>query len=108
MASDSAGKFFAVTETLDTSTAAGAVSTFLLDTGTHQLVKTSGSPFATGRETVDVAFDPSGMYLYAVNRQVGTVSGFTVNRDSGLLTPVSGSPFASGDFPDALVVVKPQ
>jgi uncharacterized membrane protein len=48
------------------------------------------------------------MFVYAANRQDGTVSGFTLNRDSGKLTPVSGSPFVSGDFPDSLIVVKPE
>jgi 6-phosphogluconolactonase len=108
VAADPLRKFFAFTEILDTTTLAGGVSTFVLDAGTHQLVRTSGSPFASGQGTVDLAFDPSGMFLYAVNRQDGTVSAFTLDRDSGKLTPASGSPFVSGDFPDSLVVVKPE
>jgi 6-phosphogluconolactonase len=108
VAADPLRKFFAFTEILDTTTLAGGVSTFILDAGTHQLVRTSNSPFASGQGTVDLAFDPSGMFLYALNRQDGTVSGFTLDRDSGKLTPVSGSPFVSGDFPDSLVVVKPE
>ena len=108
VAADPLRKFFAFTERLDTTTLAGGVSTFVLDASTHELVRTGGSPFASGQGTVDLAFDPSGMFVYAANRQDGTVSGFTLNRDSGKLMPVSGSPFSSGDFPDSLVVVKPE
>jgi 6-phosphogluconolactonase len=108
VAADPLRKFFAFTERLDTTTLAGGVSTFVLDASTHQLVRTGGSPFPSGQGTVDLAFDPSGMFVYAANRQDGTVSGFTLNRDSGKLTPVSGSPFVSGDFPDSLIVVKPE
>jgi 6-phosphogluconolactonase len=107
VATDPSRKFFGVTE-VDTTTQAGGVSTFVLDASTHQLVRTSGSPFASGQGTVDLAFDPSGMFVYAANRQDGTVSGFALDRDSGKLTLVSGSPFSSGDFPDSLIVVKPE
>ena len=107
VAADPLGTYFAVTETLDPTTLAGGVSTFLLNSGTHEVDKTSGSPFAAGHGTLDVAFDPGGSFLYAVNRQDGNVSGFAVDRASGALTAVSGSPFAAGAFPDSLVVVKP-
>jgi 6-phosphogluconolactonase (cycloisomerase 2 family) len=114
IAADPLGKFFAVTEETDTTTFASGVSTFVLDSATHELVKTSGSPFSSGSMTIDVAFDPSGSYLYAVNRQdvsgsgSGTVSGFVVDRLSGALKPVPGVRFGAGDFPDALTVVKPR
>jgi 6-phosphogluconolactonase (cycloisomerase 2 family) len=108
IAADPMGKFFAVTEETDTTTFASGVSTFLLDSSTHELVKTSGSPFPSGPMTIDVAFDPSGNFLYAVNRQDGTVSGFIVDRGSGALKPVPGTHFAAGDFADSLTVVQPR
>lgn len=114
VAADPMGKFFAVTEETDTTTFAGGVSMFLLNDATHELDKISGSPFSSGLGTVDVAFDPSGAYVYAVNRQDvtasghGTVSGFVVDRASGMLQPVPGTHFATGDFPASLAVVQPK
>jgi len=109
VASDPQGNFFAVTETVDSTSSAGAVSTFLLDNSTHELIETSGSPFPAGHGTIDLGFDPSGAYLYAVNRQDGSVSGFVLDRSSGALTAIQDSPFSTaGDFPDGIVVVKPQ
>ena len=105
---DPLGKYFAVSEIVDQSTQAGAVSTFYLNPDTHELEKTSGSPFASGKGTIDVSFDPSGSYLYSVNRQEKTVSGFALDRSSGKLTPVSQTPFPVGDFPDGIVIVKGQ
>jgi len=108
VAADPLGNFFAVTEMTDSTTFAGGVSTFVLDSGTHELMKTDGSPFAAGHMPLDVAFDSSGTFVYTVNRQDATISGFAVDRSSGKLTPVPGSPNATGDFPNSLVVVKPQ
>lgn len=107
VAADPLGSFFAVTERLDPNTLAGGVSTFLLDSATHQVNKISGSPFIAGHGTTAVAFDPSGTHIYAANRQDATVSAFVIDRKAGSLTPVSGSHIGTGDFPDALVVVNP-
>ena len=108
IAADPLGTFFAATEVTDTNTLAGGVTTLRIDAATHILVKTSGSPFASGRLPVDVVFEPGGKYAYAVNRSDGNVAGFTLDRASGSLTLVPGAHFASGDFPNALTVVKPR
>jgi DNA-binding beta-propeller fold protein YncE len=114
VAADPLGKFFAVTEETNTTTLASGVSMFVLSDATHELEKVSGSPFSSGLGTVDVAFDPSGSYVYAVNRQDattsghGTVSGFVVDRASGVLSAVPGMRFATGDFPASLAVVQPK
>jgi len=66
------------------------------------LTSISGSPFATGQGTFDVAVDNAGKYVYAANRQDGTISGFSIGT-GGTLTALSGSPYASGSLPTSLV-----
>lgn len=106
IAADPLGTFFAATDIIDRATWASGVSTYLLNASTHELEKTSGSPFPAGAGTIDVAFDPTGSFVYAANRQDKTVSGFVLDRSSGKLTTVPQSPFPAGEFPDAIVVVK--
>lgn len=62
----------------------------------------SGSPFATGQGTFDVAVDASGKYVYAANRADGTISAFSIGVGNAL-TALSGSPFASGKIVSSLV-----
>ena len=62
----------------------------------------SGSPFATGQGTFDVAADNAGKFVYAANRTDGTITGFSVGT-GGALTVLSGSPFATGTLPTSLV-----
>ena len=107
IAVDPLGSFFAATEITDSGTLAGGVSTMLFNSATHELNKTTGSPFPSGAGPIDVVFDPGGKYVYAVNRQENTVTGFALDRNSGKLTPIPGVRFATGDFPDALAVAKP-
>ena len=57
----------------------------------------SGSPFATGLGTFDVAVDATNKYVYAANRTDGNITGFSVGTD-GALTALTGSPFASGNL----------
>lgn len=66
------------------------------------LIPISGSPFATGQGTFDVAVDGSGKYVYAANRKDGTISGFSIGS-GGVLTALNGSPFASGALVTSLV-----
>ena len=63
----------------------------------------TGSPFAAGSGTFDVALDNTGTYVYAANRTDGTISGYTIvpsatNTAALSLTPLSGSPYPSGSF----------
>ena len=62
----------------------------------------SGSPFATGQGTFDVAVDSTGKYVYAPNRGDKTITGFSLGT-GGALTALSGSPFATGTLPSSLV-----
>ena len=107
IAADPQGAFFAATEVTDTGTLAGGASILSLNAGTHELNKVAGSPFASGRGPIDLAFEPGGKYLYVVNRQENSVSAFVLDRSTGKLAPVSGVRFSVGDFPDSLAVVKP-
>lgn len=61
----------------------------------------TGSPFAAGLGTYDLAFDGTGNYLYAANRSAGTISGYTVGGTGGL-TALSGSPYAAGSLVSSL------
>jgi 6-phosphogluconolactonase (cycloisomerase 2 family) len=40
-----------------------------------------------------VTIDPSGLFLYASNRNSCNISGFAIDQNTGALTPISGSPF---------------
>lgn len=62
----------------------------------------TGSPFATGLGTFDVAVDASGKYVYAANRADGTISAFSIGAGNAL-TALSGSPFVSGKIVSSLV-----
>ncbi len=66
------------------------------------LTAVTGSPFATGLGTFDVAVDATDSYVYAANRSDGTISGFSIVK-SGALTPLSGSPYSSGSTVSSLV-----
>jgi 6-phosphogluconolactonase (cycloisomerase 2 family) len=56
-----------------------------------------GSPpgtYATGSQSVGVAADPLGRFVYVANLGSGAgVSGFTINPGNGQLTLINGSPF---------------
>jgi 6-phosphogluconolactonase (cycloisomerase 2 family) len=105
---DPLGNFFAVTEVTDSSTQAGGISTLSLTTaGGTQLVKTTGSPFASGHLPTGAAFDPVGKFIYAINSIDDNIAGFNLDRGSGKLTPIAGSPFAASAFPISVTVVKP-
>lgn len=66
------------------------------------LQPSTGSPFATGQGTFDVAVDATNRFVYTANRTDGTISGFAILA-GGTLTPLSGSPFQSGKLVTSLV-----
>jgi len=79
----------------------GGLAVYTIGT-TGVLSPVSGSPFATGLGTFDVAVDASDKYVYAANRSDGTISAFSIGTSSAL-TALSGSPFASGKLVTSLV-----
>jgi 6-phosphogluconolactonase (cycloisomerase 2 family) len=84
------------------------ITTFTLNTGTGALTL-QGSAVLTGCLTacpnpgpIDVKIDPSGKFLYAINKLDGSVSSFTVN--AGVLTLTGTYPITSGAVPVSLAV----
>ena len=75
------------------------VSAYTIDAGTGTLTAIPGSPFVAGPDPNFVAVDPTGKFVYVVNRDDGTVSVYTVNTSTGALTAISGSPFSVGPNP---------
>lgn len=74
--------------------AGGGVAVYTIGAG-GALSAVTGSPFAAGMGTFDVALDSTGKYVYAANRSDGTISGYAIGT-GGVLTALSGSPYASG------------
>ncbi|HZY63361.1 MAG TPA: beta-propeller fold lactonase family protein [Edaphobacter sp.] len=54
-----------------------------------------GSPFDSGGQAYSIAFDHTGKYVYAANRQNGTIYGYSIGIGP-TLTALDGSPYASG------------
>lgn len=51
-----------------------------------------------------LAIDPSGRYLYVLNRSSNSISAFTVNWKTGALEPVVSSPFRTDAKPGSIEV----
>jgi 6-phosphogluconolactonase (cycloisomerase 2 family) len=87
--------------------AAGSASTvagFTID-ATGVLTPIPGTPFPTGGTGANFAtVDPTGKFLYVVNRDNDNVAGFAIDQTSGALTAVPGSPFLTGDQPIAVTL----
>jgi hypothetical protein len=90
----------------------------LVNDGAGNLSPIAGSPFLTGGTGVgtaatdadfdsdgEIAINPEGTLLYAVNGHSNTIAGFTINSD-GTLTKLSGSPYASGGPQPASIAYK--
>ncbi|HKS72346.1 MAG TPA: beta-propeller fold lactonase family protein [Terriglobales bacterium] len=90
----------------------------LVNDGAGNLSPIAGSPFLTGGTGVgtaatdadfdsdgEIAINPEGTLLYAVNGDSNTFAGFTLNAD-GSLTALSGSPWASGGPQPASIAYK--
>lgn len=90
----------------------------LVNDGAGNLSAIAGSPFLTGGTGVgtaatdadfdsdgEIAINPEGTLLYAVNGDSNTVAGFTINAN-GSLTALSGSPYASGGPQPASIAYK--
>jgi 6-phosphogluconolactonase len=84
-----------------TTSANNKIAAFAIDPSSGTLTAVPGSPFATGRDPLYMAFVPVTLvglqaFLYTANVQDDTISAFTANDNTGVLTPVSGSPYAAG------------
>lgn len=58
-----------------------------------------GSPFATGKEPLALAVEPTGHFVYVANAGSDNVSVFRIHRKTGALISIPGSPFKTGRRP---------
>jgi DNA-binding beta-propeller fold protein YncE len=80
----------------------GTVSAFSINNG--NLAAIAETP--AGAHPFGLAFDPSGQFLYVVNKADNTISGFAVNSASGTLSPLAGFPVQEGaNAPTDIVIV---
>lgn len=63
-----------------------------------------GSPFAAGKEPVDVEVEPTGRFAYVANAGSNNVSAYRIHHHTGALSELPGSPFDAGEHPVALLV----
>lgn len=88
-----------------TNVQAGTVTAFSMTNG----ALSSMGDVATGAHPFGVALDPSGQFLFVVNKVDNTISAYTVNSTTGMVTPISGSPFSGNlNAPTDIVVVAKQ
>lgn len=82
---------------------------FALDSGGPPTTALPGSPWLEGTNTTtsNAAIDPSGRFLYAVNRQTNAITGFAIDAASGALTRLPTAPFPTGgSLPQHLAITK--
>jgi DNA-binding beta-propeller fold protein YncE len=88
-----------------TNVQAGTVSAFRMSNG----VLSSVAEVPTGQHPFGVALDPTGGFLFVVNKADNTISAFSVNSTSGAVSAVGGSPFSGGlNAPTDIVVMARQ
>lgn len=75
-----------------TNVQAGTVSVFK---ATNGMLSSIGEAPA-GQHPFGVALDPSGTFLFVVNKVDSSISAYSVNSVTGMVAPLSGSPFFGG------------
>ncbi|HKC44301.1 MAG TPA: beta-propeller fold lactonase family protein [Burkholderiales bacterium] len=95
-----AGFVYVTNETSET------VSVYAIDAGTGALTPVAGSPFATGKQPLGIAADPSGKFAYVANSSPisNSVSAYTIDARSGALADIPGQVFAAGSGPASVAV----
>jgi len=88
-----------------TNVQAGTVSAFRMSNG----VLSSVAEVPTGQHPFGVALDPTGGFLFVVNKADNSISAFSVNSSSGVVSAIGGSPFSGGlNAPTDIVVMARQ
>lgn len=88
-----------------TNVQAGTVTAFSIANGALSPI----GDVATGAHPFGVALDPSGGFLFVVNKVDNSISAYTVNSSTGMVTPISGSPFSGNlNAPTDIVVIAKQ
>ena len=108
VAADPQGQFFAITEITDTTNFNGGLSLLKLNSVNGEYTKVNFAPFGSGGAPLDLAFEPTGKFVYTVFHNDGTVGGFVLDRNANTLTAIPAKPFTSGDNPVSLTVVQPR
>ena len=108
VAADPQGQFFAITEITDTTNFSGGLSLLKLNSVNGEYTKVNSAPFGSGGAPLDLAFEPTGKFVYTVFHNDGTVGGFVLDRNAGTLTAIPAKPSMSGDNPVSLTVVQPR
>jgi 6-phosphogluconolactonase len=97
LAVDPADKFL-----FSTNVQAGTVSVSNIDSGNLTTI----AEVPTGAHPFGVAVDPTGHFLYVVNKVDNSISGFALNSATGALSPIPGFPVGEGaNAPTDIVIV---
>ncbi|HWG40693.1 MAG TPA: beta-propeller fold lactonase family protein, partial [Candidatus Acidoferrales bacterium] len=63
----------------------------------------------TGQHPFGVALDPTGTFLFVVNKVDNSVSAFSVDATTGMVSSLSGSPFSGSlNAPTDILVIASQ
>ena len=85
---------------------ANSISSFTISNG---VLTQAAGPIPTGQHPFGVAADPSGKFVYVVNKLDNNIAAFSVDTMTGALAPLANSPFpAGGSEPVGIVIVRPQ
>jgi DNA-binding beta-propeller fold protein YncE len=105
VAVDPRGKFLYVTNSLDSSVTAYAITVATgVPTVANTLTGNTGN--ATDTQPVAVAVDPAlGRFVYTANYLGDSVSGFRLDPTAGSISPTQATPYPTGSNPAALVVI---
>ncbi|MEQ1846281.1 MAG: beta-propeller fold lactonase family protein [Nitrospira sp.] len=92
MATHPTGRFLYMTSSSD-----ARVYGFAVGSG-GAITSIPGSPYvrgaAPGPSGIEpIAVEPSGRFVYAINRSTGTLTGYSIDQGTGALTQLVGSPF---------------
>jgi len=88
-----------------TNVQAGTLSAFKMVNGSLSLI--ADAP--TGQHPFGVALDPTGTFLFVVNKVDNSVSAFSVDATTGMVSSLSGSPFSGSlNAPTDILVIASQ
>jgi DNA-binding beta-propeller fold protein YncE len=87
-----------------TNVQSGTVSAFNINNGNLAFVAET----AAGSHPFGLALDPTGSFLYVVNKADNSISGFSVNSTTGMVAPLMGFPVAEGASAPTDIVIVPR
>ena len=69
------------------------------------LTEVAGSPFAAGLGPTVPLVEPSGTFLYVVDKVSNQISQYRISSQTGVLAPISPPTVSTGSTPVSLVIV---